>query len=91
MNLASGVAGLLGLAGLAVQSASTLYTFCRKIPRVAGEVQAIIDEVRRLSQTLESIQQVALDRGSQKLLSRTTGVITKLEQEIARCTANLEV
>jgi hypothetical protein len=90
MDLASSAAGLIGLAGLAVQPASALYTFCRKIPRVAGEVEAIISEVRRLSQTLEWIQHVASDRTTQKLSSRTNGVIAKLQDEIAQCTTDLE-
>jgi hypothetical protein len=91
MDLASSVAGLLGLAGLAVQSASTLYTFCRKIPQVAGEVQAIINEVGRLSETIKSIQQVVSDRTTQKSSPRTFGVIAKLQDEITRCMAGLEV
>jgi hypothetical protein len=90
MDLASSVAGLIGLAGLVVNSASTLYTFCRKIPKVAGEVEAILDEVRRLSQTLGSIQQVVGDRGMQKTSARTSGVVVKLQEEITRCTADLE-
>ena len=90
MDLASSVAGLIGLAGLAVNSASTLYTFCRKLPRVAGEVEAVLDEVRRLSQTLGSIQQVVGDRGTQTASARTPGVVVKLQEEITRCTADLE-
>lgn len=73
-----------------VNSVSTLYTFCRKIPRVAGEVEAIIDEIRRLSQTLESIQQIVGDRGTQKASVRTSSLISKLQEAIARCTADLE-
>jgi hypothetical protein len=73
-----------------VNSASTLYTFCRKIPKVAGEVEAILDEVLRLSQTLGSIQQVVGDRGMQKTSARTSGVVVKLQEEITRCTADLE-
>lgn len=90
MDVASSVAGLIGLAGLAVQSATSLYTFCRKIPRVASEVEAVIDEVRCLNQTLESIQQLVSDRGMQKASSRTNNVIVKLEEEIIRCTKDLE-
>ncbi|KAH9207552.1 hypothetical protein DL95DRAFT_527831 [Leptodontidium sp. 2 PMI_412] len=90
MDLASGVAGLLGLAGLTVQSASTLYTFCRKIPRVAREVEAIIDEVQWLSETLEAIQQVASDREMQNPSATTAGVIAKLRDQVARCTTDLE-
>lgn len=90
MDLASSVAGLIGLAGLAVQSASALYTFCRKIPRVAGEVEAIISEVRRLSQTLEAVKQVASDRTSHKFSSRTSRVIAELGEEIAQCTRDLD-
>jgi hypothetical protein len=90
MDLASSVAGLIGLAGLAVNSASTLYTFCRKIPRVAGEVEAILDEIQRLSKTLESIQHVVGDRGTQKASARTSDLVVKLQEEITRCTADLE-
>ena len=90
MDLASGAAGLISLAGLAVQSASTLYTFCHKVPRVAGEVEAIIREIRTLSQTLESIQQIASDREAQNCSARTSGVIAKLQEGVARCTADLE-
>jgi predicted nucleic acid-binding Zn-ribbon protein len=90
MDLASAVAGLLGLAGLAVQCASTLYTFCRKIPRVAVEVEAVLDEIRRLKQTLESIQQVDSDRSAQTMSIRTKGVVSKLQDEIVRCTTDLE-
>lgn len=90
MDLASSVAGLIGLAGLAVQSASTLYTFCHKIPRVAGEVEAIIDETQRLNQTLEAVKQVTSDRSARKLSARTDGIIVKLQQEIGQCTTDLE-
>jgi len=90
MDLASSVAGLIGLAGLAVNSALTLYTFCRKIPRVAGEVEALLDEVRRLRQTLESIQQVISDRGMQKASARTSGLVVTLQEEITRCTTDLK-
>jgi hypothetical protein len=90
MDLASSVAGLIGLAGLVVNSASTLYTFCRKIPKVAGEVEAILDEVRRLSQTLGSIQQVVGDRGTQTASARTFGLVVKLQEEITSCTADLK-
>lgn len=90
MDLASSLAGLLGLTGLAIQSASTLYTLCRKIPRVAGEVEAIISEVRGLSETLGSIQQVASHRTAQKASARTSGVVAKLGEEIVRCTKDLE-
>ncbi|KAH8761929.1 hypothetical protein BGZ57DRAFT_931548 [Hyaloscypha finlandica] len=90
MDLASGAAGLISLAGLAVQSASTLYTFCHKVPRVAGEVEAIISEIRALIQALESIQQIASDREAQKCSARTSGVIAKLQEGVTRCTADLE-
>jgi predicted nucleic acid-binding Zn-ribbon protein len=90
MDLASGAAGLISLAALAVQSASTLYTFCRKVPRVAGEVEAIISEIRALSQTLESIQQIASDREAQKFSASTSRMIAKLQEGVARCTADLE-
>jgi hypothetical protein len=90
MDLASSLAGLIGLAGLAVQSASTLYSFYRKVPRVAGEVEAIIIEVQRFSQTPESIQHISSDRATQKLSPRTNGIVTKLQDEIAKCTTDLE-
>jgi hypothetical protein len=90
MDLASGAAGLISLAGLAIQSASTLYTFCHKLPRVAGEVEAIISEIRALSQTLESIQQITSDREAQKLSARTSELFAKLQEGVARCTADLE-
>jgi hypothetical protein len=67
-----------------------LYTFCHKLPRVAGEVEAIISEIRALSQTLESIQQITSDREAQKFSARTSGVIAKLQDGVARCTADLE-
>ncbi|PMD30860.1 hypothetical protein L207DRAFT_519965 [Hyaloscypha variabilis F] len=90
MDLASSIAGLVGLAGLAVQSASTLYVFCRKVPRVAAEVEAVIDEVEKLKQTLESIQEMVSDRKILKPSSRTSGVITKLEEELTRCAVDVE-
>jgi hypothetical protein len=90
MDLASGAARLISLAGLAVQSASTLYTFCHKLPRVAGEVEAIISEIRALGQTLESIQQITSDREAQKYSARTYELIAKLQERVARCTADLE-
>ncbi|KAE9365228.1 hypothetical protein N431DRAFT_518338 [Stipitochalara longipes BDJ] len=90
MDLASGIAGLIGLASLAVSSASTLYTFSHKIPRVAGEVEAVMDEIRRLTQTLESIQRVVSDRATQRLSERTCDVTVKLKDEISRCTTDLE-
>ena len=90
MDLASGVAGFLGLAGLTVQCATKLYVYCRKIPRVAGEVKAIIDEVQRLSEAIEAIQQVASDRELQQPSARTADLIEKLRAQVARCTADLE-
>jgi signal transduction protein with GAF and PtsI domain len=90
MDLASSVASLIGLAGLAVQSASTFYTFCHKIPRVAGEVEAIVNEIQRLNQTLESIRHVIDDRTAQKLSPRTNGVIAKLQDQVKQCTTDLE-
>jgi hypothetical protein len=90
MDLASSIAGLLGLAGLAVQSASTLYTFCHKMPRVAGDVEAIIGEVRRVSQTLETMKHVVIHRAVQNLSPRTSVVVAKLREEIKLCTADLE-
>jgi len=90
MELASGIAGLLGLAGLAVKSASTLYTFCHKVPRVAGEVGAIKDEIQRLNQSLELARKVVVDRKIQKASPQTHGLIGKLEEEVARCTADLK-
>jgi len=90
MDLASGIAGLIGLAGLAVNSASSLYTFCRKIPRVASEVEAVVDEIRRLKETLESVQQVIVDRGVLKASARTPGVIVKLKDKIKGCEVDLE-
>ena len=50
----------------------------------------MVDEIRRLKETLESIQQVASDRGTIKLSSRISGVIVKLQDEIRRCESDLE-
>jgi hypothetical protein len=90
MDLASSIAGLIGLAGLAVQSASTLYTFCHKMPQVAGDVEAIIVEVRRVSQTLEMMKHVVIHRAVQNLSPRTSVIVAKLREEIKQCTADLE-
>lgn len=90
MDLASSIAGLIGLAGLAVQSATTLYTFYHKLPRVAGELLSVISEIQRLSQTLQAIQQLISDRVNQILSTRTDGLVSKLREEITQCTAGLK-
>jgi len=90
MDLASSVAGLIGLAGLVVQSASTLYTFCHKIPRVAGEVEAIVNEIGKLNQSLESIRHAIADRATQKLSPRSKEVVTKIREQVKQCTSDLD-
>jgi hypothetical protein len=87
LELASSIAGLVGLAGLFVQSASSLYIFCRNVPKVAAEIKSVIEEIQRLDDLLKLLENVA----GQSFSSDASTAIKLLENEIAQCTADLQV
>jgi hypothetical protein len=86
LEVAASVAGLIGLVGLFVQSATTLYTFCHNIPRVAAEVGGLVQEVERLNNVLSLLHPMILNATSHSLSPR---VVKQLEEEIGTCTENL--
>lgn len=86
LELASSTAGLTGLARLFVQSASSLYAFCRNFPHVAAEVEAVIEEIKILQELLPAIQEVEQNGGTS---SQARSLIAKLTAEIASCSADL--
>jgi len=91
IELASSVAGVIGLAGLTLQSASALYTFCHAIPRVAGELEAIIEEIQKL-QNLLKVTRTILDDCAGKgniLSSSPSSLETQLQQEVTACEGRL--
>ncbi|PMD34575.1 hypothetical protein L207DRAFT_533896 [Hyaloscypha variabilis F] len=81
LELASSIAGLIGLAGLFVQSASTLYTFCLAIPRVGAEVESVIEEVQRLENVLKSLGYVAEQSKSSAFSAKASEVGELLDKE----------
>jgi hypothetical protein len=87
LELASSLAGLVGLAGLFVQSASSLYIFCRNVPKVDVEVKSVIEEIQRLEDLLKLLENVI----GQNFSSDASRAIKLLEKEIAQCTADLQV
>ena len=91
LELASSIAGLIGLAGLFVQSASTLYTFCRAIPRVGAEVESVIEEVQRLENVLKSLGYIAEQSKSSAFSAKASEVGELLDKEILRCHKTIEV
>lgn len=90
LELAASIAGLVGLAGLFVQSASTLYTYCHNVPRVGTEVEAVIREIQRLQDTLKPLELVAEPETASIFSTKAVAIIRNLKEEIEQCTADIQ-
>ncbi len=88
LELASSIAGLIGLAGLFVQSASRLYIFCRAFPRVGAEVESVIAEVQRLENVLKSLGYIAEQSKSSAFSAKASEVGELLDKETLQCQKN---
>ncbi|MCJ1380774.1 hypothetical protein MMC17_003883 [Xylographa soralifera] len=58
MDPASSAAGLIGLAGLLVNSASFLYRFCSSYKQVAEEVSSLVESIQNLQALLRHIEDI---------------------------------
>ena len=58
MDGASGVAGLIGLTGLLIQSAASLCKFCSKYRHLAEKIRGVVDDISRFQSWLNQVKRV---------------------------------
>ncbi|MCJ1403748.1 hypothetical protein MMC11_006971 [Xylographa trunciseda] len=83
MNVASSVAGLVGLAGLLLQSASFLYRFCSNYHQVAEEVSSLVGSIENLQALLRHIEDI-LRRDTVKAL-QSLQCIAEWDKRVKEC------
>ena len=87
MDPASSVAGLIGLAGLLIKSASFLYRFCSSFKQVAEEVSSLVRSIENLQALLRYIEEILRQDAARGLQS--TQFIAEWKERIEECERDL--
>ena len=87
MDPASSVAGLIGLAGLVIKSASFLYRFCSSFKQVAEEVSSLIGSIEILQTLLRHIEDILRQDPVRALHS--TQFIAEWSKRVEECEKDL--
>ncbi|MCJ1438962.1 hypothetical protein MMC27_008352 [Xylographa pallens] len=87
MDPASSVAGLIGLAGLLIKSASLLYGFCSSFKQVAEEVSSLVRSIENLQALLRYIEDILRQDAVRALQS--TQFIAEWDNRVEECEKDL--
>ena len=89
LDPASSVAGLIGVAGLFIQTASYLYKFCSHLKQVKDEVESIVKEMEELRTILPHIGSIIDDESTRACQSED--LIHELGKGISACKCDLQL
>lgn len=87
MDGASGIAGLISLAGLVLESVSFLYKYCSRYKKLAEEVESVVQDITRLQGLLQHIERTNGD--ALVVSSQHPKALVELEMEIQTCETDL--
>lgn len=83
---AASILGILGVAGQAIESASTLYTFCKAYKEVTSELERMLTDIESLISLLVEIKRLL---PALSAASASPGILDAVQRQVQTCNADL--